>query len=320
MKRLRRVIYTPANLNQTLLHRLQNNDTTLIRIIFSSRNLGDTGVTTLMRTLEDNTHLSALDLSSNRIETAGALSIASLLMYQGGRSRRTTSSSNCCNNHNNIMMSAIANTTSNSSSSSSKGIRTLILGDNNLQDDGITSIAYALETNQLLESLMLDDNCIGVRGLSALANSLKKNYKLERLHLKHNSFTSLGPLIDCLYSKRSLNDVVESNHCLKYIFLDCGYSYESSELEVLLKINRLGRRKARQMKVAMYLEEDLGRLFELDLDARLCPDVLGVLSQSGSLNGVFGVVKNLPTAIFTQCDGDDGVDLCKDDCMEVEYL
>eukprot|EP00984_Skeletonema_dohrnii_P016764 scaffold7499_cov81-Skeletonema_dohrnii-CCMP3373.AAC.6 len=134
MKRLRRVIYTPTNLNQNLLHRLQNNDTTLIRIIFSSRNLGNTGVTTLMRSLEGNTHLSALDLSSNRIETAGALSIASLLIYQGR--------SNCCNN----IMSAITNNIS-----SSRGIRTLILGDNNLHDDGVNAIAYALETNQLLE-------------------------------------------------------------------------------------------------------------------------------------------------------------------------
>eukprot|EP00984_Skeletonema_dohrnii_P026910 scaffold16320_cov131-Skeletonema_dohrnii-CCMP3373.AAC.4 len=137
MKRLRRVIYTPTNLNQNLLHRLQNNDTTLIRIIFSCRNLGNTGVTTLMRSLEGNTFLSALDLSSNRIETAGALSIASLLIYQGR--------SNCCNS----IMSAITNKPT--TISSSRGIRTLILGDNNLHDDGVNAIAYALETNQLLE-------------------------------------------------------------------------------------------------------------------------------------------------------------------------
>ncbi len=311
MKRLRRVIYTPTNLNPNLLHRLHNNDTTLIRIIFSSRNLGDTGVATLMQALEGNTNLSALDLSSNRIETAGALSIASLLMYQGR--------SNCCDN---IIMSAIANndnTTTNNNSCS--GIRTLILGDNNLHDDGVNSIAYALESNKILESLMLDDNCIGARGLTVLANSLRKNYNLERLHLKHNSFQSLAPLIACLFNKSSLEDVVDSNHSLKHIFLDCGYSYESSELEVLLRINRLGRLEARRTKVALYLEEDLGRLFELDIDARLCPDVLGILAQVGSLDGMFGVVKNLPSAIFTQCDdGGSEVDLCEVDCMEVEYL
>lgn len=316
MKRLRRVIYTPTNLNQNLLHRLQNDDTTLIRIIFSSRNLGDTGVATLMHALEGNTNLSALDLSSNRIETAGALSIASLLMYQGRR--------NYCNN---IIMSAIANSNTpnniNNNDKMNSGIRTLILGDNNLHDDGVNSIAYALETNQILESLMLDDNCIGARGLTVLANSLRKNYKLERLHLKHNSFQSLAPLIACLFNKRSLEDVVDSNHSLKHIFLDCGYSYESNELEVLLKINRLGRLEARRTKVALYLEEDLGRLFELDIDARLCPDVLGILAQVGSLDGMFGVVKNLPSAIFTQCDDGGGgseVELCSEDCMEVEYL
>ena len=319
------MIYTPiTNLNPNLLYRLQNNDNTLIRIIFSSRNLGNTGVTTLMRALEGNTHLSALDLSSNRIEREGAASIASLLMYQGRQS------SNCCYDNSDDVnnMSATITNSSNAvaSSSNNRGIRTLILCDNNLLDDGVNAIAYALETNQLLESLMLDDNCIGARGLAVLANSLMKNYKLERLHLKHNSFQSLSPLIDCLFNKRSLDNVVDSNHSLKHIFLDCGYSYESSELETLLKINRLGRVEARRTKVALYLEEDLnGRLFEqLDVvvDARLCPDVLGILAQSGSLNGVFGVVKNLPWAIFGGYDDDDGIGcLCEEeDCMEVEYL
>jgi hypothetical protein len=312
MKRLRRVIYTPTNLNQNLLYRLQNNDNTLIRIIFSCRNLGNTGVTTLMSALEGNTHLSALDLSSNRIETEGALSIASLLMYQG-QSDNCNSSSNSNSN-----MSAITNNKSIDNASSSRGIRTLILGDNNLLDDGVNAIAYALETNQLLESLMLDDNCIGARGLAVLADSLRKNYKLERLHLKHNSFQSLSPLIACLFNKTSLEHVVDSNHSLKHIFLDCGYSYESSELEALLKINRLGRVEARRTKVALYLEEDLGRLFEIDVDARLYPDIIGILAQSG-LNGVFGIVKNLPAAIFAQRDRD-GCGLCEEDCMEVEYL
>ncbi len=88
-----------------------------------------------------------------------------------------------------------------------------------------------------------------------------------------------------------------------------------------MKINRLGRVEARRTKVALYLEEDLGRLFELDMDAKLCPDVLGILAQVGSLDGMFGVVKNLPSAIFTQCDDGGGeVDLCREDCMEVEYL
>ena len=329
------MIYTPTNLNQHLLNRLQNNDDNLIRVIFSSRNLGSSGVATLMHALKGNTHLCALDLSSNRIEAEGALSIASLLMYQGtgGGGYHQSRSENCNGNNMSSNNSMIV------SSSSSRGIKTLILCDNNLLDEGVHAIATALETNQLLESLMLDDNYIGVRGLVTLANSLMKNSRLERLHLKHNSFTSLSPLITCLFNKRSLDHVVDSNHTLKYIFLDCGYSYESTELEALLKVNRLGKVEARRTKVAMYLEEDLnGRLFTtmddnnvLDYNAKLCPHVLSILAQCGSIHGVFGVVRNLPSAIFTtttQCDGDyddeDGMTgLCMDednDCMEVEYL
>lgn len=337
MKRLRKVIYTPTNLNQHLINRLQNNDDNLIRIIFSSRNLGNSGVTTLMHALKDNTHLCALDLSSNRIEAEGALSIASLLMHQG------TGGGGCLKsiseNFNGNNMSSNSSIICSSNNSGSRGIKTLILGDNNLLDDGVHAIATALETNQLLESLMLDDNYIGVRGLVTLSNSLMKNSRLERLHLKHNSFTSLLPLITCLFNKRSLDHVVDSNHTLKYIFLDCGYSYESSELETLLKINRLGKVEARRTKIAMYLEEDLfGRLFSqtmdnnnnnvLDYNAKLCPHVLSILAQCGSIQGVFGVVRNLPSAIFATCSDneDDGMNgLCMDedevvDCMEVEYL
>ena len=309
MKRLRRVIYTPTNLNQNILYRLEHNDNTLIRIIFSSRNLGDTGVNTLMRALEGNTHLNALDLSSNQIEMEGAMSIASLLMHQGRNHRD-------CDDRNIMSDITTYNNHSIMSNSNNRGIRTLILGDNNLLDEGVNAIAHALESNQLLESLMLDDNCIGARGLEVLANSLRKNYKLERLHLRHNSFQSLAPLISCLFNKSSLDDVVDSNHSIKHIFLNCGYLYESRELEALLKINRLGRVEARRKKVALYLEEDLGRLFEMDVDARLCPDVLGVLARGGSLNGVFGVVKNLPSTILTLCD----VEGHGEDSMEIEYL
>src|SRR5210317_2509541 len=178
MKRLRKVIYTPTNLNQHLLNRLQNNDDNLIRIIFSSRNLGSSGVATLMHALKGNTHLCALDLSSNRIEAEGALSIASLLMYQGtvggGGCRQRSRSENCNGNNMSSNNSMIVSSGNNSSNSSSRGIKTLILCDNNLLDEGVHAIATALETNQLLESLMLDDNYIGVRGLVTLANSLMK--------------------------------------------------------------------------------------------------------------------------------------------------
>lgn len=328
------MIYTPTNLNQHLINRLQNNDDNLIRIIFSSRNLGSSGVATLMHALKGNTHLCALDLSSNRIEAEGALSIASLLMYQGtgGGCHQSSRSEN----YNGKNMSSNNSMIVSGNSGGSRGIKTLILCDNNLLDEGVHAIATALETNQLLESLMLDDNYIGVRGLVTLANSLMKNSRLERLHLKHNSFTSLSPLITCLFNKRSLDHVVDSNHTLKYIFLDCGYSYESTELEALLKINRLGKVEARRTKVAMYLEEDLNsRLFTtmdnnnvLDYNAKLCPHVLSILAQCGSIHGVFGVVRNLPSAIFTttQCDDDNdddgmtGLSMDEDCSMEVEYL
>lgn len=233
--------------------------------------------------LRDNTRLTELDLSSNRIESLGARSIASLLSIQtkpGGG-----------------------------------GIKTLILGENLLRDEGVTSIAYALEKNESLISLWIDDNFIGAAGLAVLSSSLKRNSTLERIHLKHNSFQSILPLIECTFDKRSLDSVVNSNHTLKYCFLNFGfYAYESQELEAILQINRRGKVEARRAKVAIFLEEDLTRLFGLHLEKRILPSVIEIMGQNCSLSTMFSLFQNMSELFHHKVNGADT------EPMEFEYL
>lgn len=294
MKKLLRIPYTPTNLNNNLIDRLGKNDFSLVRIIFSSRNLGSQGIHILCEALRTNTNLMALDLSSNSIGPEGAKSIARLLQHQ----------------------TMIAS----SNDAKEGGIKTLILGDNNLRDEGIKAMADALE-NSMIENLWIDDNCIGASGLAVLADAIKRNPSLKRLHLRHNSFQSLSPLISCTFNKQSLNSVADSNHTLNHIFLNCGYSYECEELELILKINRLGRVEARRKKIALFLGEDLGRLLQIDMESKLMPRLLGILSEHGSISTMFQLLQNLHSDVllFT-CTKSHTDQMDVDDPMDIEYL
>mmetsp|Transcript_43948 Transcript_43948/g.92481 ORF Transcript_43948/g.92481 Transcript_43948/m.92481 type:complete len:292 (+) Transcript_43948:79-954(+) len=291
MKRLSRIIYTPiSTLDCSLLCRLHKNDSSLVRIIFSSRNLGSEGVNSLTQALQSNTNLTELDLSSNSIGSEGARLIASLLLHQ--------------------LKTMIAN---GKSSEANGGIKTLLLADNHLGDAGLRAMAEALEKNIKLENLWIDENSISAKGLAILANALRENSNLKRLHIWHNSFQSISPLIKCTFNKQSLNSVADSNHTLKHVFLNCGYSYEHEELEKNLKINRMGKVAARRKKIALFLGEDLGRLLRMDLDTKLLPRLLGILGNSGSIFTLFELIRHIPSDVLAYYDPMD-----IDDPMDVE--
>jgi hypothetical protein len=287
MKRLNRAPFTPiSKLTNSLLDRLKCNETSLKYLTFSSRDLGSQGVRVLSEALCDNSSLEVLDLSCNRVDATGCLHIALLLSHQN--------------------MNLY-----------SGGIKNLILGDNDIRDDGVMSIANALENNQIVESLWIDNNCIGSSGLDMLAQSLIKNDTLERLHLKHNSFQSLTPLLRCTFNKESLDAIADSNHTLKHIFLNCGYSYECDELESILKINRMGKIKARRIKLAIYLQTNMSRLLGLDIDVKLLPSVFEMLGETKNLSTMFSAVKDLSSMALMFRD-DVSVEV-KDNRMDIEY-
>jgi len=284
MKRLRFAPFTPVSkLSTGLLNSLKENDSSLKCLIFSSRDLGFHGVKILAEALCGNFTLGSLDLSSNGIEARGCSYIALVLKNQ---------------------------------SSMSGGIRNLILSDNDIRDEGLRSIANALESNHVLESLWIDNNCIGLNGLCVLADSLVKNYTLKILHLKHNSFQSLSPLIRCTFNKESLEAVADSNHTIKHVFLNCGYSYECAELESILKINRMGKTKARRIKIALHIEADMNRLLERDMDVKLLPLVFEMVGESRNLTTMFSALRDLSSTALMFC----GSDAMNVDSLDVEPM
>ncbi len=84
MKRLSRsAVYTTISvLNKNLLRRLRDDDASLVRVVFSSRDLGSRGADCLTWALCTNASLRELDLSSNSTGPDGARFVASLLQHQ----------------------------------------------------------------------------------------------------------------------------------------------------------------------------------------------------------------------------------------------
>ena len=96
---------------------------------------------------------------------------------------------------------------------------------------------------------------------------------------------------------------------------------------MILRINRLGEVEARRKKIAVYLEEDLGRMLRIDVDGlgKALPHLLSILSQHGSSSVVLQALLNFPTEIF-YFGGSNPLARCMDesmdadDSMDVEYL
>lgn len=92
-----------------------------------------------------------------------------------------------------------------------------------------------------------------------------------------------------------------------------------------MRINRLGKKEARRRKIALYIEEDIQKLLERDVETRLLPFILEMLSQYGSMTTMLKLMQSLPSILFFQginyennalVVNEDG----EDDPMDVEYL
>ncbi|KAL0208034.1 hypothetical protein P9112_010621 [Eukaryota sp. TZLM1-RC] len=95
------------------------------------------------------------------------------------------------------------------------------LSDNNIADEGASSLARALESNYTLTQLNLSDNNIADEGASSLARALESNYTLTQLNLSDNNIADEGA--------SSLARALESNSTLTQLNLsDNNIGYEGA--------------------------------------------------------------------------------------------
>ena len=176
------------NLSRPLLFSLQEEsavhlgimlraNTTLEELHLEKQVLRDSGVEQLCEGLKNNKSLTYLNLSCNRISRDGALALSELLT---------------CNQTMlvldlgyNRIESAGARYLSNTLIGLNQGLTTLGLVNNEIKDDGLVSIASAIEYNRNLTNVYIWGNQIGIEASTAFGNLIKnKKLKLKNTDVK----------------------------------------------------------------------------------------------------------------------------------------
>ena len=150
---------------------LMNSGIEYSRLILGKNNFGDKGVELLLESIQDNSSIVELNLSSNGLTPRGGKLIFAYLLNQQS-----------------IVSLDI---------SSHEGINR-----NRICAEGVRLIEYVLKTNFFIESLDLSSNSIKTEGFKYLINGLNNNIVLKYLNISNNEIDDKG----IYYLKDNLED------------------------------------------------------------------------------------------------------------------
>ncbi|CAF4558765.1 unnamed protein product, partial [Didymodactylos carnosus] len=112
-----------------------------------------------------------------------------------------------------------------------KTVISLNISNNNISNEGVTSIVDALKINKTVFSLYVSNNNISNEGATSIADALKINTTLKNLDISHNKISNEGAT--------SIADALKTNKTLKW--LDISHNNISNEGAIsiadALKIN-----------------------------------------------------------------------------------
>jgi transposase len=96
---------------------------------------------------------------------------------------------------------------------------------------------------------------------------------------------------------------------------------EWKELESILTINRMGIVDARRKKIALHIEEKLDALplDMMNLDARLIPRMLSILTLTYNISATYHVIHELPSEAVVFHKIHNKMQNVNDNLMDVEY-
>jgi len=160
----------------------------LRELYLGENELGDEGVAVLAQgILQGNTALRFLDLRSNGITAAGAMSLQGLMV-----SSQYLLSLNLSNND---LGSSGAKALARGLQHSSCLLQKLDLSFNQVDEAGAQAFATMLRTNKNLHDLNLSFNSIGDQGAKQIVSALLRNVTLRLLSLRRNGITNNGAKI-----------------------------------------------------------------------------------------------------------------------------
>ncbi|CAM9147172.1 unnamed protein product [Ectocarpus sp. 12 AP-2014] len=153
-------------------------------LVLTATHLGDAEIAPLCETLMDNDVLLSLNLSRNKLRSAGASSLASMLSSSGCGLHELDISWNCCSGKGTVELGEALKR--------QRTLRKLELAFNSFSEDSTIALASALLDNRQLSSLDLSWNRVGGRASLALSRMLCLNTTLRKLNLNGNPLTETG--------------------------------------------------------------------------------------------------------------------------------
>ncbi len=165
----------------TILTNALRGNNTIATLNLSTNKIDDAGASALAEGLKGNSTITSLELAGNKIGDAGASALADALKVN-------STIRDLCLRDNRIQddgASAIAHVLAHSN------INTLVLEYNQIGDAGAAALAQALE-NSIITRLYLTQNNIGDAGAAALAQALKKNKTITKVYLRDNQIGDAG--------------------------------------------------------------------------------------------------------------------------------
>jgi Ran GTPase-activating protein (RanGAP) involved in mRNA processing and transport len=170
---------------EEIIKTLENN-TTITKIDISWNEFGDKGAEYLANMLNLNTTLTTLttlDINRNRIGEIGSRALAKALEVNTTLTTLNISNNSIGNNGVSALATALNTNTT---------LTTLDINRNRIGEIGSHALATALNTNTTLTTLDINYNKIGDDGVSALAEALKLNTTLTILDISRNNIGVAG--------------------------------------------------------------------------------------------------------------------------------
>jgi len=270
----------------------------LTKLQLQLNDIGPNGAIVLAASLRNNRcRLRYLHLKSCRISASGAEALASALEADDCPLQDLRLDQNDLGDEGAFAMGRALCSSRNSC------LYNLELKGNSISPAGAISIAQGLACSCSLESLGLSDNPIGDSGVTAIANALRTNDVLNWLFLSNtgafgeletnsNVRNGVDALCTALYDDDSPERVMSSNHTLKEVYgIPSG---RKTRLRRLLRFNKLGTPNARREKIDLFLSENPMYIQSSGVDLHLVPRILYKAGRSGALDTVYRHIRENP--------------------------
>ena len=182
-------------------------DVKISKLSMFNNDITESGATTLVEMLKENTTIQYLDVGTNSIGVGGATALAELLKEKRTLQELRVSFNSIGEGGTTALVEMLKE---------NKMLQKLSVIGNFIGDGGATALAEMLKENRTLQQLDVSCNSIGDGGATAVAEMLKENRTLQQLNVSYNSIGDRGAiaLAEILKENWTLQQLDVSNNSI----------------------------------------------------------------------------------------------------------